>query len=95
MSQQYTLLKVLSLPIGAVFATSLACSAMAGTPNDNNANPFAMHNAHEANSKIAEMPKDGECGTGKCSADMINKPKNAKCGGAKPQSPKQAKCGGK
>ena len=108
MSQQYTKLKFLSLALGATLTISLTNSAFGETVTNNN--PFASHDAHSGTSTVAEMPKDGKCGEGKCSADMTKKPKDGKCGSAdapatppkdakcggadKPTPPKQAKCGG-
>jgi uncharacterized low-complexity protein len=108
MSQQSKRLKFLSLILGASVSLGLASGAFGESAGDSN--PFAAQNLHN-NSKVAEMPKDGKCGEGKCSADVMKKPADAKCGSAntpaaapqqakcggadKPTPPKEAKCGGK
>lgn len=92
MSQQYPIMKCLSLAIGVTFAATLASSALADTATNNN--PFASHDVHNGTSTVAEMPKDGKCGEGKCSADMVKKPKDGKCGTDTATPPKAAKCGG-
>lgn len=104
MSQQKKTLKPLSLAIGATFVASMAASSFA-TAAQTNGNPFAMHEVHSGYTQLAEMPKDGKCGEGKCGAGMkkpkdkegkcgANKamPKEGKCGNSKPM-PKEGKCG--
>ena len=90
MSQQKKTLKPLSLAIGATFAATMAASSFA-TAAQTNGNPFAMNELHSGYTQLAEMPKDGKCGEGKCGAGMT-KPKDGKCGANKAM-PKDGKCG--
>ena len=95
MSQHKKTLKPLSLAIGATFVATMATSTFATAATTNN-NPFAMNDLHSGYAQVAEMAKDGKCGEGKCSADMLKgskKPEDGKCGSGKAQ-PKEGKCGG-
>ena len=92
MSQDKKTLKPLSLAIGATFVATMAASSVVSAAQ-NNGNPFAMSDLHSGYTQLAEMPKDGKCGEGKCSADKAKpKAKEGKCGEGKAM-PKEGKCG--
>ena len=94
MSQDKKILKPISLAIGATFVASMAASSFA-TAAQTNGNPFAMNDLHSGYTQLAEMPKDGKCGEGKCSSDKAKpKTKDGKCGEGKAM-PKEGKCGDK
>lgn len=91
MSQEKKILKPLTLAIGATFVASMAASSFANAAQSNG-NPFAMHDMNSGYTQLAEMQKDGKCGTGKCGAN-VKKPKDGKCGDSKQAAPKDGKCG--
>jgi len=94
MSQDKKILKPLSLAIGATFVASMAASGVAHAAQ-NNGNPFAMHDLNSGYTQLAEMQKDGKCGTGKCGANKKKEEKSekeGKCGEGKAM-PKDGKCG--
>lgn len=93
MSQYKKSLKPLSLAIGATFVASIATSNIAHA-TQNNANPFAMQDLHSGYTQVAEMPKDGKCGEGKCGTvkPQDKKATEGKCGEGKAM-PKDGKCG--
>jgi uncharacterized low-complexity protein len=93
MSQHKKTLKPLSLAIGATFIATMATTSFASAAQTNS-NPFAMTDLHSGYTQLAEMPKDGKCGEGKCGTSKPD-PKNAKegkCGEGKAM-PKDGKCG--
>lgn len=91
MSQQNKTLKPLALAIGATFAATLATSTIAQAASTGG-NPFAMTDIGSGYTQLAEMPKDGKCGSGKCGANKTGE-KEGKCGEGK-NMPKEGKCGG-
>jgi uncharacterized low-complexity protein len=93
MSHYKKTLKPLSLAIGATFVATMATSTFASAATTGN-NPFAMTDLHSGYTQVAEMPKDGKCGEGKCSSDKAKpKTKEGKCGGDKAKKAEEAKCG--
>ena len=90
MSKQ-SMIKPLSIALGATFAASLAASnvAIAAPAGDN---PFAMSDIGSGYMQVAEKAKDGKCGEGKCGDAKKKEGKcgEGKCGEAKK---KEGKCG--
>ena len=101
MSKQ-SMIKPLSIALGATFAASLAASnvAIAAPAGDN---PFAMNDLGSGYMQVADnhegkcgegKKKEGKCGEGKCGE---GKKKEGKCGEGKKKEGKcgEGKCGGK
>jgi len=104
MSKQ-SMIKPLSIALGATFAASLAASniAIAAPAGDN---PFAMNDLGSGYMQVAEKEKEGKCGEGKCGEGMKKKKEEAgkcgegkkkegKCGEGKKKEEKEGKCGAK
>lgn len=103
MSDKKTMLKTVTLALGATFATTLAASNIASAAGEN---PFAMSDLGSGYMQLADnhKGKEGKCGEGKCGegkkADA--KTKEGKCGegkcgegkcGADKKGKKEGKCG--